>query len=113
MNIIHIYHWALLLSVSLAFTQIAHAANVFGKNKSFDGLQKIEPIQNRVLIHKFQDIRHMSSSVIRRLIELGEEEARLENEIRMEQEKREKIYREYLASRHHASFLRDFLTSRY
>jgi hypothetical protein len=65
------------------------------------------------LFQKFHDIRHMSPKVKMRLIELAEEELRIENEMRMEQERRDKIYREYLLSRVQSSFMRDFLTLRY
>ena len=48
-----------------------------------------------------------------RKIALAARRERIENEMRMEQEKREKIFRQYLANRQNASFHRDFLTTRY
>jgi hypothetical protein len=106
--------YSALLSFSLVFTQVSavNKTTTFSnvtKNKS----EKTDHFQNRLLVQKFHDIRHISSSVIMRLIELAEEEVRIENELRMEQERRDKIYREYLASRVQSSFMRDFLTLRY
>ncbi len=98
MKKLHIY--SVLLSFSL----------VFAANKT---TTTTDLVDSRIHIQKFEDIRHMSTSVIMRLIALAEEEVRLENEMRMEQEKREKIYRQYLASRVQSSIMRDFLTSRY
>ncbi len=124
MNLHQIY--SVLLSFSLvgfiAGNQETTSSNE-AKNKSEDNrpkldVQAIAIIYNslnkyRGLFQKFQDIRHMSPRVKMRLITLAEEEVRLENEMRMEQEKRAKIYRQYLASRVQGSFMRDFLTSRY
>jgi hypothetical protein len=118
--------YSALLSFSLvgfiAGNQETTASNV-AKNKSENNRQKLDVQaiaiifdslnKYRGLFQKFQDIRHMSPRVKIGLIALAEEEVRLENEMRMEQEKREKIYRQHLASRVQSSIMRDFLTSRY
>ena len=123
MNLYHIY--SALLSFSLVGF-IAANETTFSNvtiHKIEDNLKKLDAqaiaiIYNslnkyRGLFQQFQDIRHMSPKVKMRLIALAAEEVILENEMRMAQEKREKIYREYLASRVQGSFMRDFLTSRY
>ncbi len=123
MNLYQIY--SALLSFSLVgFIAANETTSSNGTiHKSEDNLKKLDVqaiaiIYNslnkyRGLFQKFQDIRHMSPRVKMGLIALAAEEVRLENEMRMEQEKREKIFREYLASRVQSSFIRDFLTSRY
>ena len=124
MNLHHIYY--ALLSFSLvgfiAANQETTSSNV-AKNKSVNNRQKLDVQAIAIifdslnkypgLFQKFQDIRHMSPKVKMRLITLAAEEVRLENEMRMEQEKRAKIYRQYLASRVQSSFMRDFLTLSY
>ncbi len=120
MNIVYIY--TALLSFALVFTHVNAASNeTIGKSEknlptlNEQAITRFFDDQNkdRGLFRKFQDNRHMSPRVKMRLVELAEEEARLENDMRLEEEKRAKIYRQHLASRVQSSIMRDFLTSRY
>ena len=48
-----------------------------------------------------------------RRLDLARELAQQENKMKLEQEKRERIFRQYLACRVHSSFIRDFHTRRF
>ena len=62
----------------------------------------------------FQFSKHLiNKTELLRKIDLARETAFRENELRLEEEKREKVFRQYLASRVQSSFIRDFLTRRY
>ena len=47
------------------------------------------------------------------IVVLAREEVRKETKMKLEEERREKIFRDYLASRIQSSFIRDFHTRRY
>ena len=121
-KMLHIYYYFLLaffshnlirLSRTAAFIALEkshhdHEPEVFYKNHMITKLNIFSPVS-------FYDspIRP-SREYLKRRYEFAVEKMRKENELRLAQEKRDKIYREHLAQRAtQTSFHRDFHTFRY
>lgn len=65
--------------------------------------------------HLFPQTQRVSinTTELLRRIDLAKEKARKQHEMKLEEERRQKIFAQYLASRVQSSFIRDFHTWRY
>ena len=112
----HIYFVSFLFYVTIQ-NQILMSQLAETSVYSNSSLITKQPVKKAVFFDRysfFQSQREpFNVTELLRMIDLAREKARINNEMILEEERREKIFRQYLASRVQSSFIRDFLTRRY
>jgi hypothetical protein len=112
--IFHIFSISFLIYVTFQIQILPLAETSVHTNKSVITKQTVKKAVffDRYTFYQSQRVP-INSTELLRMIDLAREKARINNEMRLEEERREKIFRDYLASRIQSSFIRDFLTQRY
>ena len=106
-----IIFFAFLLTTLVCASSIKAGENIL-KRSVLNRAKKAILFDRFTIYHSQHDVYTNKNDLLRRK-NLAGEKTRKENEIRQEDERRAKIFRQQLASRVQSSFIRDFLTQRY